>query len=363
MKKSRNTKTTSCLFYTILFICLVGANACKKEQTTTQTTQLVKVTKVQSLNELSSITYPGKIKAAEDVKLAFRVAGPIKQVYVNEGQKVRKGQVLAELDTRDYRLQYDATSAEYEQIKGESDRVIELYKRGSVSINEYDKAIAAKKRITALYNSHRNALNDTRLKAPFDGFIQNKYFSYPEIINQGTPVLSMINDDYFDVNINISADDFMRRNNFNSFYALTTLLPNEQLPLELIDISQEANYNQLFKVRFRMKKEVAKKLAAGMSVTVNINCKPEIVSLSIIPLTALFQQNGNSYVWIYDAKEQAVQKTKVDVEQINKEGTVLVKSNLKAEQMIVSAGVNGLKEGQKVKPLPQASSSNIGKLL
>ena len=82
-----------------------------------------------------------------------------------------KGQLLAELDPRDYQLQYNATRAEYSQVKGESDRVIELYRRGSVSVNEYDKAVAAKKRITALYNVHRNALNDTRLKAPFDGYI------------------------------------------------------------------------------------------------------------------------------------------------------------------------------------------------
>ncbi len=363
MKKIRNTKAASCLFYTILSICLLGASSCKKEQTTLQTTPLVKLTKVKKFDEYSSVNYPGKIKAAEDVKLAFRVAGPIKKVFTDEGQKVKKGQLLAELDARDYQLQYDATSAEYKQIKGESDRVIELYERGSLSINEYDKAIAAKKRITAIYSSHRNALNDTKLKAPFDGFIQHKYFSPPEIINQGTPILSMINDDYFDVNIDISANDFVRRNNFKSFYATTNLFPHKNIPLELVDINQEANYNQLFKVCLRMKKELAKELAAGMSITVNIAYKPTEESLNLIPLTSIFRQNGESYVWIYNPDKQTIFQTKVEIKQINKEGTACVKSNLKAKQTIVSAGVNGLKEGQKVKPLPQTSSSNIGKLL
>ena len=79
------------------------------------------------------------------MKLAFRVAGPIRKIYVNEGQYVKKGQLLAELDPRDYQIQFNATQAEYTQVKGEADRIIELYRRGSVSVNEYDKAVAARK--------------------------------------------------------------------------------------------------------------------------------------------------------------------------------------------------------------------------
>ena len=110
---------------------------------------------------LFKITYPGKLQAASDVKLAFRVAGPIKDIYVQEGEYVRKGKLLARLDPRDYQLQYDAAQAEYIQVKGESERIMQLYQKKSIPVNEYDKAVAALKRVSALYNGQKNALEDT----------------------------------------------------------------------------------------------------------------------------------------------------------------------------------------------------------
>ena len=343
-------------------LLMIGVS-CKKTQAPLDIPQLVKIAEVQQYGGKSSVNYPGKIKAAENVKLAFRVAGPIKKVYVNEGQRVKQGQLLAELDARDYRLQYNATQAEYSQVTGEANRIIELYRRGSVSINEYDKAVAAKKRITALYNAQRNALNDTHLKAPFDGYIQNKYFSAPEIIDQGTPVVSMINDNYFEVNVDIPTGDFVRREDFTGFYAVADAFPGTKLPLELLDINQGANYNQLFNARFRLKRDAVQGLAAGMSVTVTIDFKPGAEDLTVIPIAALFQQDGHSYVWLYETQEQVVHRMEVSVGQINKDGTVLVKSNLRKGQTVISAGVNELKEGQKVRPLPFVPASNVGGLL
>ncbi|MDE5611630.1 MAG: efflux RND transporter periplasmic adaptor subunit [Odoribacter sp.] len=347
----------------IAVLLMLGSGGCRKSSSVLSIPQLVKTAEVVAYGGESSVTYPGKVKAAEDVKLAFRVAGPLKKVYVSEGQPVKKGQLLAELDPRDYQLQYDATAAEYEQVKGEADRIIELYQRGSVSVNEYDKAVAAKKRVTALYHANRNALDDTRLKAPFDGYVQNKYFSAPEIVNQGTPVLSMINDRYFEVDVDIPASDFIRREDFSGFYAVADAFPGVRLPLELIDVSQGANYNQLFNVRFRLKQDAVKGLAAGMSVTVTIGFRPGAGGLAMLPVASLFQQDGKSYVWLFDEPNRTIRKREVQVEQIHKDGFVLVKSDLQPGQVVVSAGVHNLKDGQKVRPLPPVPASNVGQLL
>ena len=279
------------------------------------------------------------------MKLAFRVAGPIRKIYVNEGQYVKKGQLLAELDPRDYQIQFNATQAEYTQVKGEADRIIELYRRGSVSVNEYDKAVAARKRVTALYNAHRNALNDTRLKAPFDGYVQNKYFNAPEIVNQGTPVVSMIDNDYFEVDVNIPSGDFIRREDFMTFHANADVCPDSILPLELLDITQGANYNQLFTARFRLKRNPV--LAPGMSVSVTIG----------------FMKDGQSFVWLYNEQDETIEPVSVAVERLTKDGEAIVRSALRKGQTVISAGVNDLKEGQKVKLLPPVPASNVGGLL
>lgn len=355
--------TTKGIMYAVLLGTAASVLSCKQRPVALDIPQLVKTTEVGEFGGRSSVNYPGKIRAAENVKLAFRVAGPIRKIYVEEGQQVRKGQLLAQLDPRDYQLQYDAAEAEYSQVTGESDRVIELYRRGSVSVNEYDKAVSAKERITALYHARRNALNDTRLKAPFDGYIQDKYFSAPEIVNQGTPVLSMINDAYFEVDVDIPAGDFIRREDFTGFSAVADAFPQTELPLELIDINRGANYNQLFNARFRLRRDAHEGLAAGMSVTVTITFRPGAEDLTVVPVSALFQEEGDSYVWLYDDLDHSVYKTPVEVQQLTKDGSALVRSDLRCGQRIISAGVNELKDGQEVKLLPPASPSNVGGLL
>ena len=302
---------------------VIACLACRRTPPSLDIPQLVKVAEVGRFGGKSSVSYPGKVKAAENVKLSFRVAGPIKKIYVSEGQQVKKGQLLAELDPRDYLLQYNATRAEYDQVKGEADRIIELYKRGSVSINEYA----------------------------------------PEIIDQGTPVVSMINDDYFEVDVEIPTQDYIRREDFTSFEAVADVFPGTVIPLELMDINQGANYNQLFNARFRLKRDTLPGLAAGMSLTVTIGFRPGAENMTVVPVSALFQQKGKSYVWRYDGRDSIIQRLPVRVEQMMKDGTALVRSDLREGQSVVSAGVNELKERQKVRPLPPVPASNVGGLL
>lgn len=351
------------MFFILLSGIVVGGFSCRRNEQPLHIPQLVKLAEVRGFEGMTSVNYPGRIDASSNVKLAFRVAGPIRKMYVSEGQYVRKGQLLAELDPRDYRLQYDATQAEYEQVSSEADRVIELYRRGSVSINEYDKAVSAKKRVSALYQSQRNALNDTRLKAPFNGYIQQKYFSAPEIVNRGTPVLSMIDDDYFEVKVDIPTGDFIRREDFERFYAIADVYPDTLLPLELLDITQGANYNQLFTARFRLQRDGKLTLAPGMSVTVVIHFKQGPQGFAVVPVSALFQEEGDSYVWAYNEDRGTIAAVPVSVLRLTPDGSVVVKSGLRQGQQVVSAGVNDLKDGQKVHPLPPVSSSNVGQLL
>ena len=155
----------------ILLMCACGSSKTKQERGKTT----VQADTVKSYQGELSIIYPGKIKAASEVKLSFRVAGPIRAVLPEVGAFVKKGELIAEIDPRDYEIQLSATEAEYNQVKEEAGRVIELYNRGSVPVNDYDKAVAGVKQITAKYDAHKNALADTRLTAPFDGYIQKKY--------------------------------------------------------------------------------------------------------------------------------------------------------------------------------------------
>lgn len=344
----------------VILWCGMG---CRDKQAVSRLPQLVKITEVRIYNGEAEVSYPGKINAVSDVKLAFRVAGPLRRMYVREGQPVGKGQLLAELDPRDYRIQYDATRVEYKQVTAEADRIVELYRRGSVSVNDYDKAVSARERVTALLQVHRNALNDTKLNAPFDGYIQNRYFEVPEIVGQGVPVLSMLDKKGLEVKVDLPAGDFVRREDFDGFYAVADIYPGTRFPLELLDIVQGANYNQLFTARFRMGRDEKRELSPGMSVTVTIHFRPGQEGLSVVPVSALFQRDGGTYVWACTRGEKAVTAVPVLVLRLTKDGEALVRAELKRGTCVVSAGVHDLEEGQQIRPLPPVPASNVGHLL
>ena len=78
--------------------------------------------------KIDTVVSAGKVKAAQDISLAFRVSGTISKIHVKDGARVQEGQLLAELDPTDYQVQLDATEAEYQQIKAEAERVMALYK-------------------------------------------------------------------------------------------------------------------------------------------------------------------------------------------------------------------------------------------
>lgn len=343
----------------ILLMCACGSSKTKQERGKTT----VQADTVKSYQGELSIIYPGKIKAASEVKLSFRVAGPIRAVLPEVGAFVKKGELIAEIDPRDYEIQLSATEAEYNQVKEEAGRVIELYNRGSVPVNDYDKAVAGIKQITAKYNAHKNALADTRLTAPFDGYIQKKYYDSHETVAAGYPVVSMINSNYFDVDIDIPSSDFVRQDLFKSFSCAIDVFPGQVFPLELIEITRKANLNQLYRMRLRLKPVPGVDIAAGMSVNVTIEYNPNEEALTVVPLSAMFEENGESAVWVYNPKTQAVTKRVIQLKKLLKTGELIVSEGLAAGEIVVSAGVHSLKEGMSVELLKPVSKTNVGGLL
>ncbi|WP_251621972.1 efflux RND transporter periplasmic adaptor subunit [Odoribacter lunatus] len=333
------------------------------EEKNTEAVGTVKVETVESYQNELTIAYPGKVKASSDVDLAFRVAGPLHRLPVEVGAFVKEGQVIAEIDPRDYKVQQEATEGEYKQIKAEAERVMELYKRGSVPVNDYDKAVYGLQQITAKYEAHKNALADTRMKAPFSGYIQKKYFNEHETVGAGMPVVSMISDGYFEVEADIPSSDYIRQNHFKSFVCTFDIFPGKEFPLSLIEITRKANLNQLYRVRLKLKNEKEMNIAAGMSVSVMIEYAPEENTLTLVPVTAVFEKEGEARVWVYDEAAACVRERKIVPGKILKTGQMMVSEGLVAGEKVVSAGVHNLKEGMKVKLLKPVSKTNVGGLL
>lgn len=226
----------------MLFLSLLYCT-CTQERTKTEILQSVKADTARIYGAMPVSTFPGKVKASAEVNLSFKVAGRIAKVYAGEGDFVKRGQTLAEMDGRDYKVQLAATEAEYLRIKAETDRVVKLYGSGSVTPNDHDKAVYGLQQISAKYEANKNALADTKLTAPFDGYVQQRFYDAGETIGAGMPVLSLLEAAVPEVEINIPSPEFIRRGEFAAFTCTVDIYPGKVYTLSLRGIAQKANLN------------------------------------------------------------------------------------------------------------------------
>ena len=353
------------IYFILAGISLILFMSCARSEKGTKDTQTVKIDTAVSASSQTALQFPGKVKAAQDISLAFRVSGTIRKIYVEDGARVREGQLLAELDPADYRVQLDATEAEYKQIKAEAERVMALYKENGTTPNANDKAVYGLKQITAKYQHHKDQLEYTRLYAPFSGFIQKKLFDAHETIGAGMPVISMVSAGIPEVEINLPAAEYIRRGQFHSYYCSFDVYPGKTYRLKLISITPKANANQLYTVRLQLLADKQQPVPSpGMNTMVTIQYDEENSCQLSVPSGAVLQIDGKAQVFVYNPSDNRITAREVTLLRLTSNGRSLISSNhLKPGELVVSSGVHHIKDGETVKPLAGTSGTNIGGLL
>lgn len=352
------------IYKLLIPVVLFMTYSCHRKEKIEDTVRSVKcetVIPVEDNKEVSS--FPGRVKAASDINLSFRVSGPIVKINCKEGTFVKQGTMLAQIDPRDYETQLSATEAEYKSVKGEAERVIELYNRQSAAQNDYDKAVYGLKQMEAKLSAHRNALADTKIYAPFDGYIHKLYYDENETVAAGLPIVAMVSTKGPEVEINLPSSEYLKRNNYSSATCYIDVYPGKVFCLDLIGATPKANLNQLYSTRFKIIACEGVTPTPGMTAMVRIKYKNENDNSFRIPASALLNKGDNSYVWIFNPSTDTVNLRKVKVEQLTTDGYALITSGVKENEEVVTAGINSLKEGQTVKKLKPVSKTNIGGIL
>jgi RND family efflux transporter MFP subunit len=356
---------------TMLMLCLLGlmmASACSSNSQGGEAIPTVKTDTVTRAGELTQLQFPGKVEAAKDIDMAFRVSGTIQRIYVKDGQKVAAGQLLAALDPTDYQVQLDATEAEYTQVKADAERVEALFADGGTTPQMNDKAVYGLKQITAKYQHHKDQLAYTRLYAPFAGSVQKHLFEEHETVGAGMPVISMVSAGTPEVEINLPAAEYIRRDKFTEFHCTFDLYPGNAYPLRLVSITPKANANQLYTMRLQLDKTDLPLPSPGMNTMVSIACATDEAQELTVGTGALLQQDGAAFVYIYKKVEGQDQGTlhreAVEVVRLLSNGRALVRCQaLQPGMVIAGSGVHHLRDGQTVRPVPAISKTNVGGMM
>ena len=136
--------------------------------------------------------FPGKLLPSEQSKLAFEIPGKINVINVDIGDAVKKGQILAELDGREASAQLNQAKAKYDLSKQVLARYKDLRSQGHISIQDLDNANSEELIAKSQYDFYKVKFEQTKLLAPFDGFIQNRFLDTGSVINGGVPIIEIL---------------------------------------------------------------------------------------------------------------------------------------------------------------------------
>ena len=315
--------------------------------------------------------YYGTLQGGRRVDLSFRVSGPIRSIRVDKGASVKKGQLLATLDPRDYQTQLkqaqsrqEQAQAQYENAKADFKRYENLYKQKVVPRSTYDtyktqmdvalsSLNVAKASTTAVHDS----LKDTELRAPFDGVIVDRMVESFQDVNAKQTIFILQDISMLEIVFNVPDNDVIwaskaaAESKIDSIRAKFDAIPDRTFPLTVKEFVLQADRStNTFPVTAVMPQQKGVALLPGMTAVVEVEMFDSEGGERVftVPQTAVVASGDKTYVW--RCENNAVKRVSVKQNTPHNNGYIDISSEqLKDGNKIVVAGAHLLHEGQKVR--------------
>ncbi len=343
----------------LILLAVFLFSGCGSEKVSEEKPPLVKTIRAGAAEIVSENIYAGVVRGRYETNLAFQVIGQIMSRNVEVGSAVRAGDVLMTINPRDVSQQMNqaeaqikSTRAQMELARSNLERYRELYKADAVAAAvldqyqaSYTAAVAAYENAKAVAAQSQNALDYTNLVADFDGVISAIYAEAGQVVAAGQTVATLIQTGELEVEINVPENKLpeveLGRRAEISFWANAETVTG--VVREVSPIADSAA--RTYRVRISLPNPPAG-LQLGMTASAALSeTATNLVGVSKLPLSAIYQTGSTPKVWVVE--NDVVNLREVTVQQFG-DNEVFVRG-LKAGEVVVTAGVHKLSEGQKVR--------------
>ncbi len=336
--------------------------ACTRTESPPEPVRAVRTMTVSAEAVGGAHEYAAEIRARTESRLSFRVGGKITARPAEVGQRVRAGQLLAQLDPADLRLQQDAANAglqsvqsSHELARAEFRRYQELRDQGFISSLELERRETTLKAQRAQLEQARsqasmqgNMASYAALTATAAGVVTAAEVEVGAVVTSGSPVVRLAHDGPRDAVFAVPEDGAAGMRALLGKTGAIRVRPwgaATPLPATVREVAAAADPATR---TFLVKADIgAAPLQLGQTATAVIDLPPRVAAARL-PLSAVLQQQGQTVVWLLDRATMTVKVQPVVVAGADG-NAVVVASGLSAGQTVVTAGVHTLTPGQKVK--------------
>ena len=320
----------------------------------------VKVAVLESREISSALAFDSVLETESSVEIFSESAGLILEVLAEEGDRVKKGQILARLEDEEQRVDFEESKARYEHESANFKRTQDLHARKLINQQDYDRAAFDLEQMRLRFERARIQLENTIARATVDGVVTKRIAQVGRRVTANRQLFEIKNLDDIFANVNIPGQHL---------FSIREGLEAE-IKSELVDDVRYDAFVKLvspvvdpssgtFKVKVALKPQAEIPVYPGMFVSVRIvvDTKEDAV---LVPKQAIVHEGDLKYV--YRVSENIARKLLLN-EGYSSIDYVEALGGFEAGDSVIIMGQNALKDGATVKvitdPISAASSQDL----
>jgi len=366
-ERSSKMKSRIFLLSVLIVIFSISIISCKGNKSKNENTSVemlfpVSVDRVEKKTIERTLSFVGNLESIDKATIVPDISGKLWKIYVDVGERVKKGQVLAELDHRHIDLQLEQARAGFEVAKANLEdartnylRMEKLYKENAISSQQFEKIKLAYEAAQSQFQQAQAALNLAQyqrdvsiMKAPFDGVIVERLAEEGDVINpmmggfgSRGGVLVLMNFSKIKVDIDVSEKDILHIKKGQRAYLEVSSIPDRRFIGEVTIVNLAADsMTKTFKVRTEFENpDLLLKPGTFGTVTVVTEAKKDVLAI---------KKEGLLENSVFVVENGIAQKRNVKTG-IENNTHVEIVEGLREGELYVVEGVIGLKDGAKIK--------------
>lgn len=354
-RKPSTASATGALFALVAIVSLAGCGKSAPPAAADDRVRPAMIQEVGGAAAIEKLRFPGRIRAARRAELSFNVPGFLVEFSLPEGTRIRSGQIVARLDDAVFKSRVSSARAEFERARTDLERYQRLWdSERAVARSEVDDRRSRLEVARTNLAAAEQDLTDTVIRAPFSGILTRRRLEAFSNVQPKQAIADLQDLGALEIVINVPERIVRNSPPRGNGIAVFEGSGTRQIPLRLKSYSAEADPDtQTYEVVLALgETPPGMTLLPGMSATVlpfvgerATNDQPPAIPLSAIATAS----DGSRFVWVV-GDGGAVARRQVEPGEV-RAGEVLIGKGLQAGERIVVAGVSGLREGMKVRPL------------
>ncbi len=337
--------------YLLLVLAAIGFFGCSHKTNQRKDEVIpVKVVELKKEKVQDVINVSGAFTTDDETYLSFKTGGIIKSIYVNEGDMVKKGQLLATLELNEIHAGVSQAQSGYEKALRDYDRVKNLFKDSVATLSQLQDTktsldIAAEQLTIAKYN-----LNHSEIRATQDGYVLKKFVNEGQLVAPGTPVFQTngaVNGNWL-LKAGVSDADWAAIEVGDKAVIQTDVNPNQNIDAYVLRKSEGIDpYSGTFYIEIKIKADRQIKIASGLFG--NAKIFPLVESeMWIAPYQAVLDGDGNSGFVFTTNDMKTVSREKVNIFSLDK-NNVYINAGLNNSKYLIVTGSAYLNDNSQIK--------------